>query len=191
VSARRGEILDAALASFVAHGVLGMTISDIRARAGATTGSVYHFFASKDAIVGALYLELLRDYHDDLTAQLRRHTSARGLVRGLVTQYLVWVERRPDAARYLFDARRAEAMATVEAEIKDATVTRMRLLAGLIKPWIEAGELQRVPVDIYLPIVFGGAEIYARNWLAGRARTPIARATRLLADAAWDALRAR
>jgi AcrR family transcriptional regulator len=191
VTARRTEILDAALASFIARGVDGMTIADIRARARATTGSVYHFFASKDAIVGALYLELLREYHDDLNEHLRRHTTARGLVRGFVERYLAWVERRPDAARYLLEARRTKAIATVEEEITAVTASRLRAVAALMRPWIEAGELQRLRADVYLPIMVGPAEVYARTWLAGAARTPIGRARTLLADAAWNALRAR
>ena len=186
---RRTEILDAALACFIAHGVDGTTIAEIRARARATTGSVYHLFASKDAIVGALYLELLRAYHDDLREHLRRHTSARTLVRGVVEQYLGWVERRPDAARYLADARRAEAIATVETEIELVTASGLRQLAALMKPWTAAGAIQRVPVDVYLPILLGPAEVYARRWLAGEARTSMGRARTLLADAAWIAMR--
>jgi len=191
VTARRNEILDAALACFLEHGVDGVTIADIRARAGATTGSVYHFFASKDAIVGALYLELLREYHEELGERLRRNASARALVRSFVLQYLGWVERRPDAARFLVEWRRANALATVEAEIKAVTLERMRGIAALVRPWIDAGEIRRVPSDVYLPILIGPAEIYARTWLAGGARTSIRRARALLADAAWDALRAR
>jgi AcrR family transcriptional regulator len=191
VTARRTAILDAALASFLEHGVDGMTIADIRARAGATTGSVYHLFASKDAIVGALYLDVLREYHEELSERLRRHTTARGLVRGFVEQYLGWVERRPDAARYLVDARRAPAMATIDAELRAVTMERMRSIAELVKPWIEAGEIVRLRGDVYIPIMVGPAEVYARTWLAGGARTPIRRARTLLADAAWTALRAR
>ena len=55
---RRQAILDAALASFVARGYLATSISDIRAASGASTGSIYHFFAGKGALAEALLREM-------------------------------------------------------------------------------------------------------------------------------------
>ena len=188
-SSRRSEILGAALACFVARGIEGATIADIRARAGATTGSIYHFFDGKDAIVAALYVDVLSDYHADLRADLVRHESARALVRGVVEQYLSWVERRRDAAWFLIHARRSAGMVQVEAAIERTTAATIGELRGRMKPWIDSGEIRSWPVDLYLPLLIGPAEAYARAWFAHKTRTPIARARTLLADAAWANLR--
>ncbi len=48
------EILDAAEAVFGAMGVEAATTNAIAERAGASVGSLYHFFANKDAILNAL-----------------------------------------------------------------------------------------------------------------------------------------
>ena len=45
---RRTEILDAALRCFDRRGVTATTIEDIRAESGASIGSIYHQFTSKD-----------------------------------------------------------------------------------------------------------------------------------------------
>ncbi|HTO27428.1 MAG TPA: TetR family transcriptional regulator, partial [Devosia sp.] len=42
---RRRQILDAALSAFLERGYAATSIADIRARSGASTGSIYHFFA--------------------------------------------------------------------------------------------------------------------------------------------------
>jgi AcrR family transcriptional regulator len=54
---RREHILTAALRCFLENGVAGTSIAEIRQRSGASTGSIYHFFRSKEAIAVALYME--------------------------------------------------------------------------------------------------------------------------------------
>ena len=54
---RRRQILDAALASFLEKGYAATSIADIRARSGASTGSIYHFFSGKGALAEALLRE--------------------------------------------------------------------------------------------------------------------------------------
>ena len=189
--ARRTEIVRAALASFIANGIEGATIADIRTRAGATTGSVYHFFQGKDAIVAAVYLDVLRRYQVDLVRRVRRHTSARALVRGVVEHYLSWVERRTDAARFLMEARDGPAIATIEDEIARGNAAIYQELLERMRRWIETGEIRRLPLDVYLSILVGPVESFTRLWFSSRTSTSLPRARELLADAAWDALRGR
>jgi AcrR family transcriptional regulator len=186
---RRGDILSAALACFVARGIDASTIADIRDRAGATTGSVYHYFEGKDAIVGALYVEVLRGYQRDLAESLDGRASPRAFVRGVVEHYLSWVEAHPDAARFLFDARRAGAIAAVEGEIGAANVESVRALRSRMQRWIATGEIRKMPTELYVAILAGPAEAFARQWLAKRTKTEMRRARGLLAAAAWCALR--
>jgi AcrR family transcriptional regulator len=184
---RRAEILDAALSCFTARGVDGTTIADIRQRAGATTGSIYHFFAGKDALVGALYVEVLRAYRASLLERLARARSARSAVRGIVEHYMDWVGERPEAARFLFEARRSPAVAAVEEEIRANNRDLFRgVRAQLARLGVAAAGV--LPPDLLIAMVIGPATTYAREHLAGHAATDLRRARRILADAAWAAL---
>ena len=58
--ARREAILDAALECFSTLGYEQTTLADIRAKAGASTGSIYHHFGSKERIAADLYLDGVR-----------------------------------------------------------------------------------------------------------------------------------
>jgi AcrR family transcriptional regulator len=88
---RRRDILNAALACFVEKGLVATTIEEIRLAAGASIGSLYHHFASKDDLAAALYVEGLRDYQEGSVAQLRAHTGAEDGVKAAVVHHLRWV----------------------------------------------------------------------------------------------------
>jgi AcrR family transcriptional regulator len=51
---RRSEILDQALALFLAHGYDQISLNDIIAQAGISKGVFYHYFLSKEALLAAL-----------------------------------------------------------------------------------------------------------------------------------------
>ncbi len=51
---RREELMDAALALFVAKGIAATSMDDIVSAAGVSKGGFYHHFASKDALLQAL-----------------------------------------------------------------------------------------------------------------------------------------
>src|SRR5215470_3712527 len=73
---RQRAILMAALDCFSTRGVSATTIEDIRAKSGASIGSIYHHFRSKENLAATLYVEGLREYHAGLLRALRRCRSA-------------------------------------------------------------------------------------------------------------------
>ncbi len=182
---RRRAILEAALRCFSAAGFSATTLEEIRRRSGASTGSIYHHFASKEQIAAAVYVEGLRDYQQGLLAELRRHREGAGGVKAIVTYHLRWVEDHPEWARYLVHMRHTESVAATESEIARLN----RGFVAEIRAWVEAavarGELRRLPPDVFLALVLGPAQEMARIWLTGRAPTPLPQARRLLAEAAW------
>jgi AcrR family transcriptional regulator len=184
---RREEILAAALACFTSGGIDHTTIADIRERAGATTGSIYHFFAGKDALVGALYVEVLGSYQASLLERLARARSGRSAVRGIVEHFLDWVGEHGDAARFLFEARRSPAVAAAEADIRAGN---RDLFRGVRQHMDRLGvaAARKLPPDLLIAILIGPAMSFAREYLAGHAATDLRRARRVLADAAWAAL---
>src|SRR5215813_2738502 len=112
--ARRKEILQAALHCFTTIGFAGATLADIRVRARASIGSIYHHFKSKEQLAAALYVEGLRDYQASFLAELARHRRAREAVRGVVRNHMHWVERNPDWSRFLFDHRQSDFVTATE-----------------------------------------------------------------------------
>lgn len=187
---RRDSILEAALACFLEKGVDATTLEDIRARSGASTGSIYHLFRGKEHIAGVLFVDAARDYQDGLLAAVRGKDTAEATVRAVVTYYLGWVAASPDRARFLFVTPRSKLEAAVRDELRAMNRDMLRELGAVIRSYVKAGEVRALPPDLFVAVVMGPSHEHARQWLAGVARTPLRQAAPLLADAAWAAVRA-
>lgn len=186
---RRREILEAALALFLARGYEATTVEDIRDRSAASVGSIYHHFGGKEDLAAALYVESLRDYQAGFVRTLKRHRDAREGIRATVRHHLRWIGRNPDRARFLFGMR--EAVGPREADLVEMNRRFFAEVSAWVRPHLSAGEMRRLPVDVAYVLWIGPAQEYARNWLGGRGPTGPERVAPVLADAAWDALRAR
>lgn len=188
--ARRTEILDAALACYAKLGWAATTIADVRTESGASTGSIYHHFGSKEGIGAALYAELLRRYREPLLERLERTRSARGFVRTLVLHHLEWAAEHPDWTRFLNDMRGSEAVAGNEAELRESTRRFLELLAQRLDEYVEAGEIVKMPKPLYASVIMGPTHDVVRHWLRGRIKLDLAELRTPLANAAWRAVAA-
>jgi len=188
---RQRRILNAALECFTSLGFDATTLEEIRSRSGASIGSIYHHFSSKEDLAAALYVEGLRDYQEGLLAELRWHKRCAAGIRATVRYHLRWITKHPDWARYLLEMRRAESVAAVEEKIHIMNREFFAEIRRWLEPHRKRGVLKRFPEDLYIAVVAGLTQDFARRWLAGRAKTDIAQAAKVLADAAWNALRTK
>ena len=182
-------ILMAALECFNTRGVAGTTIAEIRAKAGASVGSIYHHFGSKEAIAAALYLEGLREYQRGFVERVRRHRTAEAGIKAAVGYHLAWVRSHQAWARYLLHTREAAFLTDAEDDIRKLNRAFFADVDAWGTPHVEAGALARLPSPLFFAILLGPAQLYARHWLAGRTDLPPERARGVLGSAAWNALR--
>jgi AcrR family transcriptional regulator len=158
-------------------------------RAGASTGSLYHHFKSKEQLAAELYLEGVRRYQQGLSRELGRHDSAEAGIRGVVRHYLRWVERHPRWARYLSQSRQAEFVGETEPAMRELNRLMKRKFADWVRPFVEAGDVLDLPGDLYVALLVGPVQAYSRMRLSGRARTDLATAREVLGEAAWNSVR--
>jgi AcrR family transcriptional regulator len=189
--ARREEILAAALAAFTEKGFAAATIEDVRSRSRASTGSIYHHFGGKEGLAAAIYVEGLRDYQQGFLRRLRSARDPERAVKEVVRHHLRWVERNSDLARFIFGRRETEVLAATKEPMRELNRRLLTEAAELLEPWFAHGALERLPLDVFNAVLIGPSQEFARHWLAGRTKTPIRSAERVLADAAWDALRGK
>ena len=186
---RRQAILDAALDSFVAKGYAQTTIADVRERSGASIGSIYHHFGSKEEIAAAVYVDGLAGYQGELVRVLARNRDAEAGVKAVVRHHLRWVSRYPDLARYMRGSRPAEVVLASEGPLRELNRGFFAEVGEWLEHQHEAGRLRRLPTDLLYAILIGPSQEFSRHWLARRTKTSLTRASSELAEAAWQALR--
>ena len=90
------DFLNAALAVIAQRGVTGVTVASVSERLGAPTGSFYYRFASRDVLLGTLWLQAVLEFQTGVRAAL---DAGDGLAAALHTP--AWVRKNPERARLL------------------------------------------------------------------------------------------
>lgn len=188
---RRAAILAAALACFNEQGIEATPIGAICARAGASVGSVYHHFGSKEGIAIALLAEGLSANAAQLEARLRGLRSARAAVQALVGSLVDWIGANPEWARYIYAVSAGRLAVAGAAQLREVNARYAGVIERCFGPHLKAGAFRRLPRECFASLALGPVHDYARRWLAGQVATPIAGHKALFADAAWEAIRRR
>jgi AcrR family transcriptional regulator len=185
---RRSQILNAALNCFLAHGVEATTIDQIRQASGASHGSIYHHFGSKEAIALAVYSELIKDYHALVLGRLREQTTARGGIRAFVAAHLEWQQSNRDRSLYLTRTEISDATGEAADSIAEILKAYFRAVHEWLQPFIEKGEIIRVSPSLYVPLILGPAASFSRHWLSHRLDLDMTEVAEILAEAAWKSV---
>ena len=183
---RRRVILRAALDLFAERGLARTSVDDIRAASGASVGSIYHHFGSKEGVAAALYAEAIADYQEGARAVIESAPDAEAGIRGTVTHFLEWIGQHPAQAGLMLDGQYSDVRRLAADEV--GALNRDYFLAR--RRWaddrIAAGELRPVPADVFVWAVLGPAWRFATLWLRGRTTTTLDEAARHFSDLAWS-----
>lgn len=191
MSDRRRDILQAALDCFSEAGLDAISIDLVRQRCGASVGSIYHHFGSKEGLIAALFFDILQDQSNSLQSRLDEATDVRSGVQALVSGYLDWVVAHPQRARFLFQARTVVAEGPRGAELAEQARRRNESLLAWLAPFQRAGVLAEVPCELMPSLVLGPVQSYCRAWLSGSTGLPSPERYReLLSSAAWKSVSA-
>jgi AcrR family transcriptional regulator len=188
-TSRRERILDAALQCFLAHGVGGTSVDDIRHASDASIGSIYHFFGSKEGLAAALYVATLRAYLTNYLDALASSRSARGGVESAVRAHLRWVADNELQARYLMLCREAELLDAFRPTVAELYDDFYRDATAWVEPHARAGRIRRLAPRLCQALWMGPVTEYSRLWLTrDRHHFDLHEAATPLARAAWEAL---
>ena len=164
---RRHDILNAALGCFEEGGLEAIAIDQVRQRCGASVGSIYHHFGSKEGIIAALFFDILAEQSGQLQQGLDQARDVQHGVKALVLRYVDWVVAHPQRARFLFQARPVVAEGPRGAELAEQARRRNAALLAWLTPLQRAGVLADAPCELMPSLVMGPAQSYCLAWLAG------------------------
>jgi TetR/AcrR family transcriptional regulator, repressor of fatR-cypB operon len=98
---KSGAILDAALALFAERGFHGAAIPEIAERAGVAAGTIYRHFASKEALVNAVYRRCKTALTDALFVDITDETPLRRRFHLLIRNLAGFARAEPRAFAFL------------------------------------------------------------------------------------------
>jgi AcrR family transcriptional regulator len=179
---RRKQILDAALACFLERGFAATSIADVRAASGASTGSIYHFFPSKEAIAVALYLDGLTGW-TEATLAVPPGVHAHGGIAAIISSALDWGVENAGLMRFMDENRfllvRIAGLEEAGAILRDARRRGETMLRdiGVDTPW-----------EIAQPLVLGPVQAWLQLRRYGETQMELDPVKRMLGDASRRAL---
>ncbi len=184
-SARRRQLLDAALAVFTTQGYHAAAMDDIADRAGVSKPVLYQHFPGKRD----LYLALLDESAAALMAAVRRAMSSttdnKLRVLATVRAYYEFVEDKNGAFRLVF-----ESDLIGETEVRDRVEAVERQCAEAVGQLIaEDTGLPEAEARLLGAGLAGIAQVTARAWAAGGEPIPRDAAIELVASLAWRGFR--
>jgi len=185
---RRAAILSAALDLFVTKGFLATSMDDVRRRSGASIGSIYHHFGSKEELAAGLYVEALRDYQNGYLRELERHTGAEAAVKAVVAHHLSWIASNRDLAAFLFQHRDPELRRATKRPLEAANRRFFEAVTSWLDDQVVRGAIRQLPHDLYYELWIAPVQEFGRRSLRGQADTAIDEAAGILGDAAWRSL---
>jgi len=185
----REEILSAALALFTEIGYEATTIALIQSRSGASIGSIYHHFGSKEGIAEALCDEGIQLYRDRLKALLTEHEGApRAGISAAIRHHLEWIEENRDLAQFLSD-RGLSSWRTIQSRDSRAFgETISAAFSSWMAPHVAAGRIKPLSHTVLTAWIIGPAQFISGAWLAGRDEARPTSYAEGLSDIGWIAL---
>ena len=91
----------AALEVFAEHGVHGVPVPEIAARAGVGTGTIYRFFASKEELINEIFREQKRLLYRRLNDNLDTSAEPRAMFQDHWRRLVAFAREEPAAFRFL------------------------------------------------------------------------------------------
>ncbi|MFD0021312.1 TetR/AcrR family transcriptional regulator [Streptomyces sp. NPDC058382] len=160
------QVLDCALGIYASEGEAGLTLGAITSASGVSAGSIYHHFGSLQGVVVALGRSWLERLLDELAGALAQVDDARAGVHAVVTAYLRFVQRHPDAARLMHSVAVDREITAHARQIRGAQEARLAPLAAWLRSRQEAGELAQLPLPVLESLILGPVTAIARRWLS-------------------------
>ncbi|WP_420644780.1 TetR/AcrR family transcriptional regulator [Candidatus Leptofilum sp.] len=185
---RRAAILAATLELVGEKGVTAVTMSDICARSGASVGSVYHHFKDREGVLYGLYKDCFDDCFSQLRTAVVATTEAKSGIKTLVHTYLDWVAANPVRAAFIYEASQGTLLRSYQADILAFKGAFYADIFAWMLPFVESGELLRLPPWAYDAIIMGPAHEFARRWLGGMQELAFEEAKNIIATAVWRAV---
>lgn len=149
---KREKILEAALEMFVNNGFESSPTSKIAKQAGVATGTLFHYFKTKDELINELYLEVKTGLISAMKQNLLEAKTIRKNLEYIWLNYISWSLQNSAASKFF-------AMFGTSSYISEATrkegYRRFTFVLDILNQGIEAEILKNISMELMTEVTFG------------------------------------
>ena len=186
---RREQIIRSALEAFTEKGIFKTTMSDIRHRSGASTGSVYHHFGSKQHIAFEIYLHGIDSFYQVALDVFDENQDGERSIKKIIERSLRWHDDHRQLGYYLFRAADTGFLHEHDEAIRSRQVRFLKRFGEWVAPRMHSGEIRPIPPRMQVPLIVGPTREFLRNWMPRCEPQHLREALDLLPQATWDAIK--
>jgi AcrR family transcriptional regulator len=146
---KRRKILDAALRTFADRGFRGTAVPDVAKVAKVATGTLYHYFDNKEALVNAVFVDAKIRLRDALIAAPLPTDDAERWFKALWQRLAAFARAEPDAFRFL------EMQDHTPYLSRDSRAVELSVLAPLVVTGRRLRTGGGPPIDLAMALVWG------------------------------------
>lgn len=179
----KARIERAALALFVAGGVMETTTKQIALAAAISEGTIYRYFPSKEQLALDLFLHHHRALAEALGIAHRPHKALRAKIEAIVRCYCEWADR--DWTLFAYHLLTQHLFL---AQVPEDMPNPVNVVREVVSQAMKAGEIPRRSVDLAAAAAVGVVLQAATYKVYGRFAGPLSAHARFFADAAWAVL---
>ncbi len=183
----RRQILDAALHLFTNRGYFNTSIHDIRHKADVAMGSIYNYFAGKEAIAKALYDDLLERMESVVDTAAASHEKSYDQGLALVTVLFELTETEPEMIGFVLNARHREFLPQEPSLCSSKPFSKMR---DIVAHAMQRGEIETMDPWVASAVLFGPALRLISLRLDGVIPTPLTDTASDVWRSSWNGIAA-
>ena len=182
---KRECILSAALELFAEKGFHGTAVPEIAQKAGVAAGTIYRYFASKEAIVNAVYQRHKQQLLASVMAEFPFDAAARPQIHHFIASIFAFARKHPLAFKFLELHHHAPYLDDKSRAVEASVVA---MANGFVEQHERGKVLRKAPEGVLAGLVWGAVVGLVRaGWESRAELSPKAEAA--FEEAIWDAVR--
>ncbi len=146
------KILDAALILFVERGFHGTSTAEIAKTAGVATGTLFHYFKTKEDLINSLYLYTKEGMYCEIEGQFHDEAPLKDNLKELWCKFIDFAVKNPHKFQFILTFHTSPYITTLT---KEQLETQTDALLDVYKKGIQDKEIKEVPFEIILEFFWG------------------------------------
>ncbi len=183
---KQQALLDAALDLFTEYGFHGAPTAKIAEAAGVATGTLFHYFKTKEDLINQVYLYIKRDMMVELAFGVEGEQTIRGKVRKMWWNYIAWSLRQPKKLQFFMQFGSSPYISNIT---RDEAIEQVAFLYDLLEEGQRQDVLKELPTEMLFDIATGFAQVFAMHFLRTPGKFDDAVYREQAFTAYWDCLR--